>query len=149
MEEMERSPQLAIVQQGKKLDGDQTTDDGGEVTDEDEGAETNRTRSSRGGPVSRRLRICRELSDLIALNRGSSTKLPSSRDKSKFYQPIYPRTKLFRPISSVVSLRINRQLLKTSARVECQSTPIESRSRSLRFRCGVPRGCVLYPRART
>lgn len=53
------------------------------MTDEDEGAETNRTRAGRVGQASRRLRICRELSDLIALNRGSSIKLPSSRDKSK------------------------------------------------------------------
>ena len=72
--------------QGKKFGADQA-DDGGEVTDEDEGAETNRNRASRGGvgPVTRRRRICRELSDLIALNRGSSTKLPSSRDKSKVF----------------------------------------------------------------
>ena len=68
--------------QGKKLASDQAEDDG-EVTDEDEGAETNRTRAGRVGQASRRLRICRDLSDLIALNRGSSIKLPSSRDKSK------------------------------------------------------------------
>lgn len=68
--------------QGKKFGSDQM-EDGGEVTDEDEGAETNRTRAGRVGQASRRLRICRELSDLIALNRGSSIKLPSSRDKSK------------------------------------------------------------------
>ncbi len=71
---------------GKKLSADQT-EDGGEVTDEDEGAETNRTRASRsgGGQASRRLRICKELSDLIVLNRGSSVKLPCSRDKSKTF----------------------------------------------------------------
>lgn len=71
-----------IKKQGKKFGSDQA-EDGGEVTDEDEGAETNRTRAGRVGQASRRLRICRELSDLIALNRGSSIKLPSSRDKSK------------------------------------------------------------------
>ena len=61
------------------------TEDGGEVTDEDEGAETNRTRAGRGSSqqAPRRLRICKELSDLIALNRGSSVKLPCNRDKSK------------------------------------------------------------------
>ncbi|EFX86832.1 hypothetical protein DAPPUDRAFT_207590, partial [Daphnia pulex] len=71
-----------IIIFGKKFGSDQM-EDGGEVTDEDEGAETNRTRAGRVGQASRRLRICRELSDLIALNRGSSIKLPSSRDKSK------------------------------------------------------------------
>lgn len=82
---------LFSLPQGKKLDLDQA-DDGGEVTDEDEGAETNRTRANRGGSGSqstRRLRVCRELSELIALNRGSSTKLPSSRDKSKANVGLY------------------------------------------------------------
>ncbi|XP_046458108.1 inactive phospholipase C-like protein 1 isoform X2 [Daphnia pulex] len=74
-----------IIIFGKKFGSDQM-EDGGEVTDEDEGAETNRTRAGRVGQASRRLRICRELSDLIALNRGSSIKLPSSRDKKILQQ---------------------------------------------------------------
>ncbi|XP_045027920.1 inactive phospholipase C-like protein 1 isoform X2 [Daphnia magna] len=74
-----------IIIFGKKFGSDQS-EDGGEVTDEDEGAETNRTRAGRVGQASRRLRICRELSDLIALNRGSSMKLPSSRDKKVLQQ---------------------------------------------------------------
>lgn len=49
------------------------------MTDEDEGAETNR--KSRANPRTR-LKLCRELSNLVALNRNSSSKLIGNRDKS-------------------------------------------------------------------
>ena len=64
--------------QGKRLDGDKQGDEG-EVTDEDEGAETNR--KSRANPRTK-LKLCRELSNLVALNRCSSSKLIGNRDKS-------------------------------------------------------------------
>ena len=100
-----------IKKQGKKFGSDQA-EDGGEVTDEDEGAETNRTRAGRVGQASRRLRICRELSDLIALNRGSSIKLPSSRDKSKnLYSLLFNSIRHHRNIYDVLkkqALRVSR-----------------------------------------
>ena len=98
-----------IKKQGKKFGSDQA-EDGGEVTDEDEGAETNRTRAGRVGQASRRLRICRELSDLIALNRGSSIKLPSSRDKSKkfIFSSIIVRHRKIYDILKKQALRVSR-----------------------------------------
>lgn len=71
--------------QGKKLGKDLVQDEG-EVTDEDEGAETNRTRSNKangGQQSSRRVKICRELSDLITLNRGSAALLSNNRNKGE------------------------------------------------------------------
>ena len=71
------------------LASDQANQDDGDVSDEDEGTETNRTRAARGnsGHAQRRLKLCRDLSNLISLHRGSSTKMPSSRDKSESYLP--------------------------------------------------------------
>ena len=64
--------------QGKKLGKESSAEVEADVTDEDEGAETNRRRGQ-----SRKLKLSHDLSQLIALNRSSASKWPLVRDKSE------------------------------------------------------------------
>ena len=71
---------LKWMWQGKRLESDGRNENDGEVSDEDEGAETSRKSRIHSRT---KMKLCRELSNLVAHNRCSSSKLVGNRDKSQ------------------------------------------------------------------